>query len=138
MNSTLDRQRSLEELEGHRWPEPPPDATGLVKAVHALRALPIGSLTVEELRRLIGQNVGVPFLLPLALESLRKTAPAQAEGGFYDDDLLSAVLTVNPAAWTRSPQFAQELKCIVASLRDVSPYIESDIQAFQRALPDDL
>lgn len=138
MSNSIDRRLTLDELDGQRWPEPTPDATSLVKAVHALRARPIGSLTVEELRRLIGQNVGVSFLLPLALAILRNTAPEQAEGGFYDDDLLSAVLTVNPATWARSPQFAQELKCIVASLRDVSPYIESDIQAFQRALPDDV
>lgn len=138
MSNSIDRRLSLDELDGQRWPEPTSDATYLVKAVHALRARPIGSLTVEELRRLIGQNVGVPFLLPLALEILRDTAPAQAEGGFYDDDLLSAVLAVDPATWTRSPQFAQELKRILAALRDVSPYVESDIQAFQRALPDDL
>ncbi|WP_432072390.1 contact-dependent growth inhibition system immunity protein [Streptomyces wuyuanensis] len=133
MTNSIDRQLSLEELEGQRWPEPSPDATGLVRAVHALRARPIGSLTVEELRRLIGQNVGLPYLLPLALEILRDTAPAQADGGFYDDDLLSAVLTVDPATWTRTPQFAQELKSILAALTDLSPYIESDIQAFLQA-----
>ncbi|MEV1049816.1 contact-dependent growth inhibition system immunity protein [Streptomyces sp. NPDC049887] len=133
VNNSIDRQRSLEELEGRRWPEPSLDATGLVKAVHALRARPIGSLSVEELRRLIGQNVGLPYLIPLALEILRDTAPAQAAGGFYDDDLLSAVLTVEPATWTRMPQFAQELKTILATLTDLSPYIESDIQVFLQA-----
>ncbi|MEV6393622.1 contact-dependent growth inhibition system immunity protein [Streptomyces sp. NPDC051907] len=71
LNSSFDRQRSLEELEGQQWPKPSPDATNLVKAVHALRVRPIGGLTIEELRRLIGQNVGVSFLLPLALEILR-------------------------------------------------------------------
>ncbi|AWI29595.1 contact-dependent growth inhibition system immunity protein [Streptomyces tirandamycinicus] len=133
MNSSFDRQRSLEELEGRRWPEPSPDATDLVKSVHALRARPIGLLGVEELRRLIGQDVGLPFLLPLALEILRDTAPAQADGGFYDDDLLSAVLTVDPATWVHAPHLAQELKGVLAALSDMSPYIESDIRSFMRA-----
>ncbi|MFE3644772.1 contact-dependent growth inhibition system immunity protein [Streptomyces sp. NPDC059169] len=136
MNSSSDRKRSLEELEGRRWPEPSPDATGLVKAIHTLRTRPIESLTVEELRRLIGQNVGLPFLIPLALEILRDTAPAQAAGGFYDDDLLSAVLTVDPAVWAHMPQFAQELKNILATLTDLSPYIETGIEDFRRAASD--
>jgi hypothetical protein len=130
-----DRERTLEELEGQRWPEPSPDATGLVKIVHALRKRPIGSLTVEEMRRLIGQDVGLPWLLPLALEILRETAPSQANGGFYDDDLLSAVLTRSPATWRAAPDLARDLKEILALLEDLSPYIEPDAQKFLEALP---
>ncbi|MCX4588092.1 contact-dependent growth inhibition system immunity protein [Streptomyces sp. NBC_01481] len=134
----IDRERSLEGLEGHRWPDPPPDATGLVKAVHELRKRPIGSLTADELRRLIGQDVGLPWLLPLALEILRNTAPDQSRGGFYDDDLLSAVLTRRSAAWHATPELARELKDILRILKDLSPYIESEAEEFLSSLPEDL
>lgn len=130
------RERSLEELEGQRWPDPPADATGLVRAVHRLRKRPIGSLTADELRRLIGQDVGLQWLLPLALEILRETAPAGAAGGFYDDDLLSAVLTRSPETWAAAPEMACEVKEILATLQDLSPYIQPEAEEFLRSLPD--
>jgi len=129
---------SLEELEGDRWPDPPADATGLVKAVHRLRRRPIGSLAAHELRRLIGQDVGLQWLLPLAIEILRETAPEEAEEGFYDDDLLSAVLTRDPEVWAAAPEMAREVKKILATLQDLSPYIQSEAEEFLRSLPGDL
>ncbi|MFC4609081.1 contact-dependent growth inhibition system immunity protein [Streptomyces maoxianensis] len=138
MNKPIGLERSLDEIEGQRWPDPPPNATGLVKAVHRLRKRPIGSLTADELRRLIGQDVGLPWLLPLALETLRDTAPAQAKGGFYDDDLLSAVLTRRSATWRAAPELARELKDILATLTDLSPYIASEAEGFLESLPDNV
>ncbi|MEU2367868.1 contact-dependent growth inhibition system immunity protein [Streptomyces pseudogriseolus] len=76
-----DPTQSLERLQGQRWPEPPEDATSLVRAVHALRRRPVGDLRPEELARLITQDVGLPWLLPLAVRILRDTAPSQIAGG---------------------------------------------------------
>ncbi|MCX4231305.1 MULTISPECIES: contact-dependent growth inhibition system immunity protein [Streptomyces] len=67
----MDYERSLEEIERDRWPAPPQDATRLVATAHALRRRPIGELAVEDMRLLIGQDIGLPCLLPLALEVLR-------------------------------------------------------------------
>nr|WP_095876306.1 contact-dependent growth inhibition system immunity protein [Streptomyces sp. TLI_235] len=60
--------RCLDELEG-AWPDPAPGAGGL--------------------RLLIGQGVGLPHLVPLALDLLERD-PA-AEGGLFPGDLLDAV-----------------------------------------------
>lgn len=130
MDDKFDRSRSLEQLEGRRWGDAGENATGLMQAVHSLRRKPVGSLTAYELARLIGQNVGLPWLLPLALEILREEAPAQAAGGFYDDDLLTAVLTSDPEVWRTSPEKAQEMCEILDILRDLGPYIEPDAQRF--------
>ncbi|MEV8531986.1 contact-dependent growth inhibition system immunity protein [Streptomyces sp. NPDC051211] len=135
MKSTFDRSRSLEQLEGRRWPDPPQDSTSLVKVVHALRRRPVEQLTVEELARLIGQEVGLRWLMPVALEILRETAPGQAAGGFYDDDLLTAVLTVNPDFWRAEPGPAAELREILGILVDLGPYIEPDAERFLKAFP---
>ncbi|MCP3766638.1 contact-dependent growth inhibition system immunity protein [Streptomyces sp. MAR25Y5] len=46
---------------------------------HALRRRPIGELAVEDMRLLIGQNVGLAHLLPLALEVLRDDPMAEGD-----------------------------------------------------------
>ncbi|MFF7414208.1 contact-dependent growth inhibition system immunity protein [Streptomyces lydicus] len=131
----FDRRRSIEELEGSTWPDPPEGSTSLVTSVHALRRRPVGDLTPEELARLIGQNVGLPWLLPLALEFLRDTAPHQAAGGWYDDDLLSAVLTRKADVWSASPELAHQVDGILNVLTDLSPHIQRDIRRFRAAFP---
>lgn len=70
MPLSIDRSRSLEELEGDRWPEPRADATYLIATVHALRRRPVRALSVEGWRLLVGQDVGLPVLLELAVEVL--------------------------------------------------------------------
>ncbi|MFD9103146.1 contact-dependent growth inhibition system immunity protein [Streptomyces virginiae] len=133
MNKDHERTATLEELEGDVWPEPPTDSTGLVKAVHRLRRVPLGELTPYELGRLIGQDTGLPWTLPLALEILRETAASQNEGGFYDDDLLSAALTRRPETWVAHPELAGELREILHLLTGLSPYIEHDRARFLQA-----
>jgi hypothetical protein len=89
------RDRSLEELEGERWPEPPVGATRLVLTAHALRRRPLGELSVEELRLMISQGLGLRHLLPLAREILR--ADPMAAGDLYPGDLLAAVQRRDPS-----------------------------------------
>ncbi|MFD9485765.1 contact-dependent growth inhibition system immunity protein [Streptomyces sp. NPDC059991] len=136
MAKPFDRNKSLEELEGNRWPDPPEGATGLVRAVHSLRRRPVGSLDADELRRLIGQDVGLPWLLLPALEVLRDTAPNQAAGGFFDDDLLSAVLTRKPSLWQAMPESAREPREILGMLTGRSPYVQPEADAFLASAPD--
>ncbi|WP_405830590.1 contact-dependent growth inhibition system immunity protein [Streptomyces sp. NBC_00105] len=133
MNIHFERSRTIEELEGQRWPDPPPEATGLVRSVHRLRKRPIGDLTAYELGRLIGQDIALPWTLPLALEILHETAANQSRGGFYDDDLLSAALTRGPDVWVTFPEPATKMREILAVLTDLSPCIKRDVSRFLEA-----
>ncbi|MGW1064863.1 contact-dependent growth inhibition system immunity protein [Streptomyces aureus] len=137
MPETFDRRSSLEELEGFRWPAPPADSTPMVRNVHELRRRPVASLEPHELARLIGQDVGLRWLLPPAVEILRETAPRQAEGGWFDDDLLYAVVTRKPAVWAAAPDLAHELGQIIASLSGLSRSLRRETDAFLSALPAD-
>ncbi|MGA5551596.1 contact-dependent growth inhibition system immunity protein [Streptomyces pseudogriseolus] len=132
-----DPTQSLERLQGQRWPEPPEDATSLVRAVHALRRRPVGDLRPEEQARLITQDVGLPWLLPLAVRILRDTAPSQIAGGWYDDDLLYAVVTRKAQVWERFPELARELKATVETLVGLSRYVRGDVAAFCAAVPEE-
>ncbi|MEU1180817.1 contact-dependent growth inhibition system immunity protein [Streptomyces sp. NPDC005820] len=71
----------VKELERDCWPAPRTDASRLVPKVHDLRRRPIGKLTVEDMRLLIGQDVGLGCLLPLALGVLRDDP--MTEGDMY-------------------------------------------------------
>ncbi|MEU0037914.1 contact-dependent growth inhibition system immunity protein [Streptomyces sp. NPDC006333] len=136
MNLSFDRSRSVEDLEGRRWLDPPSDATPLVRAVHALRKSPISDLTVAQSARLIGQDVGLPWLLPVGVEVLRSEDAEGAVGGWFDDDLLTAVLTRNATTWAEVPELAQDIKDVLDMLGDeLSPYLRDDADRFRASLP---
>lgn len=123
-----DRSRSLAEIEGVAWPVPAADATRLVTTAHALRRVPIGELGPEGLRLLISQDIGLPHLLPLALELLR--ADPMIAGDLYEGDLLNAVLTRHASTWGQAPQAAAELRAIVAELVDLPVGLRDGVDAF--------
>ncbi|WP_249400166.1 contact-dependent growth inhibition system immunity protein [Streptomyces argyrophylli] len=136
LSDFVDKSRSVEELEGDRWPDPPEGSTNLVLSVHELRRRAIEDLTVEDLRRLIAQDVGLDWLLPVALDFLRDTAPQEAAGGWYDDDLLSAALTRKESVWRKAPELARHLDGTVRMLTDLSPYVQREVDAFRATLSD--
>ena len=63
------RQKTLENLEKDYWDNPSYDSH-LVKRCHELRKIPLDSFTTEDLRIMIGQQIGLDYLIPLALETL--------------------------------------------------------------------
>jgi hypothetical protein len=68
-------------LEKKDFGMPPEDSTPFFKSAYLLRYKPIGDLDDEDLRLLIGQDQGLLYLLPLAIERLKKNP--LAEGRFF-------------------------------------------------------
>ncbi|MCZ0209097.1 contact-dependent growth inhibition system immunity protein [Streptomyces sp. UMAF16] len=91
---------------------------------------------MEDLRRLIGQDVGLRWLLPVALDHLRETAPQEAATGWYDDDLLSAVVTRAESVRREQPRLARHLDETVRMLTDLSSSIRHEVEGFRAALSD--
>ncbi|MFG2909819.1 contact-dependent growth inhibition system immunity protein [Kitasatospora sp. NPDC048286] len=87
MTQLVNRDQSLEKLEGVRWSAPTGSETRLMAAMRELRRKPIGGLTVEGMRLLIRQDAGLAYLLPLAVEVLRVNP--LAEGDMHEGDLLA-------------------------------------------------
>ncbi|MEU7470709.1 contact-dependent growth inhibition system immunity protein [Streptomyces sp. NPDC044984] len=136
LSDIADKTHSIEELEGVRWPDPPSDTTSLVRSVHALRKRPVGELSTEETHRLIGQDIGVRRLLPMALEHLRVAAQQEAVSVWLDDDLLSAVVTREGEMWRRRPELARHLDTTIRMLPELSPYVQPEVDAFRSAVAD--
>jgi hypothetical protein len=82
-------QRSIEELEGLSYGKPEPSDTNLIARCKTFAKIPVGKLSVEQLRTLISQRIALPYLILLALEILKVNI--LAEGDFYPGDLLESL-----------------------------------------------
>jgi hypothetical protein len=128
----FDRTKSLQQLDGEDWGEPTYD-THLVTECHRLRRVPLDQFTVENLRIMIGQQIDLEYLLPLALEHLR--ADPLAEGAYYPGDLLSAVLRAGREIWQHHPDWQSEVAGMAAR---TAPFfagnetLEQSYEIFQR------
>jgi hypothetical protein len=88
LNNAFDLSKSIEELEGNYWPDDDIDdsSSNLERAIYALRKVPLYKLTANNLRILLGQNIGNDYTVPLVLELLRENPFIECE--FYPGDLL--------------------------------------------------
>lgn len=89
--------KSLESLEKESWGEIPKDESYLVTTCHKLRKKQLREFDIEDLRIMIGQNIGLKFLVPIALKKLDKNI--LAEGHLYEGDLLKMVLLSDQDYW---------------------------------------
>jgi hypothetical protein len=104
------RGSTLEELEGVRWGEPEFESH-LVVTCHRLRKKPVDAFSIEDLRIIIGQNIGLPHLLPCAATVLE--ANPLAQGDFYPGDLLSAVLHADQSVLRQRPELMRRIIAII-------------------------
>ena len=74
----IDFSKSLQQLQGVDWGKPT-HHTNLVVECHRLRRVPVAQLTGAHLRRLIGQRIGLDYLVPRALELLASDRLLEAD-----------------------------------------------------------
>lgn len=104
------QEKSLENLEKDYWGEPDSESH-LVKTCHQLRKKPIKDFEIEDLRIMVGQNIGLKFLVPIAIEELKENI--LAEGDYYEGDLLKSVLTSEVSFWTERVDLLDELDKLI-------------------------
>ena len=102
----IDLEQSIQQIEKVYWGEPS-YSSYLVTTCHQLRSKPLKDFTIEDLRIMIGQNISLDILMPLAFERLKQNI--MAEGDFYPGDLLHAVLTSDPSYWLKNPVLHRRL-----------------------------
>ncbi|MFC4334172.1 contact-dependent growth inhibition system immunity protein [Salininema proteolyticum] len=107
--------KSIMELESDRWEEPGPDASYLIRTCHRLRQAPLRDLEAEDLRMLIGQGIGLPWIIPIALDML-EVNPLK-EGHYFPGDLLVACLGRHPRNfWVSRPDLRDRLARIANNI----------------------
>jgi len=108
----FDKTKTLSQLETKKWMDKTPseDDSYVVRNSYKLFHKPLDEFDVEDLRFIIGQNIGLKFTVPLALETL-KTNPF-AEGDYYEGDLLKNVLEVDKGYWLENKELYKEFHAI--------------------------
>jgi hypothetical protein len=110
------RQKSLDSLEKTNTTSNNSECNSyLVRTYQRLRKKPLEEFTTEDLRLMIGQESGLPYLIPLALEVLEKDL--FAEGDLYEGDLLNAVLQVHPDFWKANRTHWESLNLLLSERR---------------------
>jgi len=107
-------RETLEELTGERWAVPGDDATRLVRKAYEAYTKPAATLTVEELRLLIGQQVALDWTVSFALAELDRNP--LAEGDMYPGDLLNACLSLPVSYFAEHSETAEHLRAITAGI----------------------
>lgn len=123
---------TLEELENDVWGAPEFDSR-LVTTCHKLRKKPIDDFTIEELRIMIGENIGLQFFVPRAVSVLERNP--LAEGDNYPGDLLNAVTIADSSFFERSPLIVDRVTVVAKMAIDQLDSSTDDshlIQNFQR------
>jgi hypothetical protein len=110
--------KTIEELEGVAF-----NAGGLsshlIETCHRLIKKPLDNFTVEDMRIMIGQNIGTEYLMPLALTALSRD-PLVA-GDLYEGDLLSNVVHLPSNYWeTHGDHLSQMRNIIAVALKKLS------------------
>lgn len=98
---------TIDGIEGVREPDPGPDASNLVRRCVALRRKPLSQFTTEDLRIMLGQQIAVPILLPMAVAVL--VDDPFAEGDYYPGDLLSNVVRLPEHEWDNAGHLRDQL-----------------------------
>lgn len=131
MTRPLDRTRTLDELDPPAWGSPKHESY-LVTTCHRLRTLPLETLGIEDLRILIGQGIGLHWLMPLALEKLE--ANPLVQGDCYPGDLLKSVLGVPAESWAREWEWRDRLRPVLASVDCLPKEVADAVAAFQQRM----
>lgn len=104
--------KTIEELEKDYWISPASFPTELVKKVYLLRKKYLPELDSNDLRILVSQNVGLKYIIPIAINKLENNIIEEAF--YYPGDLLLALLESDDNYWLENKfekeQFISVLK----------------------------
>lgn len=122
------RFKSLNSLEKKPVPDFPKEESSIVQRSWRLRNVPINEFQVDDIRFLIIQGIGLKYLLPEALDLLRKNL--LIEGNYYEGDLLNSVLSLEPKQWKSLEEYWYEVDRLIREeigfLRTVDPSFKID------------
>jgi hypothetical protein len=77
---------------------------------------------------MIGQSIGLRWLVPLALEMLKQNPLAEAD--LYPGDLLNSVLAVESDFWDREWEWCKEVQQVLGGLPELPQEVEENATRF--------
>ncbi len=111
----VEYDKSIQEIENNYWKDYDLESF-LIQRCHNLRKVKINDLTIEDIRLLLGQNIGNNLLIPIAINYLKINI--LSEGDYYEGDLLLNVLTSDKKYWINNRERYQEVIELIKKNRD--------------------
>lgn len=124
-----DKTKSLKEL-GFKKLNPILPESPMVKKVFNLYEKPLSSFSVEDLRLMIGQEVALEFLMPIAIELLEENP--FVSGDYFYGDLLQSVLSVKRSFWQNNIDLYWQVAEIVTALPQIIEDLLIEIKEFEK------
>ena len=120
---------TLEQLEVDTSEEVLETDTTLVKTCKLLRKKRLQDFTIENLRIMIGQQLGLNYLIPLAIDKLSHNILHQ--GDFYPGDLFVSILRINQFYWSNNRELYQIIVNLInTNTADLTEF-SKDIEKFK-------
>lgn len=111
--------KSIEELENDYW-EDSDFNSYIVQTTQNARKKPVSQLSYEEIRLLLGQKIGLKYVIPIALSLISKDPLAEVT--FFKGDLLLQLLRLSYNDWEHNEE---DLKCFQKIINDNLTLIQS-------------
>ena len=115
----INYSQCLDDLEGNEWGSVEFNSS-LIEKCYRLRKKPISEFTIEDLRVMIGQQIGLKYLALVALIKLKEDP--MVSGDMYSGDLLDAVVSIPMIFWKENQEaysvFEDIAKSALISLRN--------------------
>lgn len=118
--------KTLDEMEGVVW-GPPTFDSGLVIRCHALRCKPVDEFSLDDIRVMIGQNISLPILVPLALQVMEVDPLVETRGA--PGGLLWGVLNADRGSLANSPQLLERIRAVTERAARMLQSGETDLDS---------
>jgi hypothetical protein len=87
------------------------NGSSIQKRSYKLYNTPITNFTIDDIRFMIGQEIGLKHLIPISIDYLREDI--LTEGMYYPGDLLKMVLTIHTSFWKNHQQEKKDLQSLI-------------------------
>jgi hypothetical protein len=128
--------QTLTQLEGEDWGEPTYQSY-VVTNGHRLRNKALREFTAEDLRFMLGQQISLQVLMPMALDVLEEEP--FAAGDMYEGALLNMAVRVKTQFWKEHPKLWYRLNMVLFVVRQTYQTLQEEIfpaaVAFDAARP---
>jgi len=122
------RYKTIEQLEKSEWPDFELDSR-LIKRSKQLRRTQLDQFSIEDVRLMISQRIGLEYLVPKAFEILSDNL--FAEGDLYEGDLLKAVLEITPEFWNDHKELHLEFQTLIEPNKEMIKEYKLSLSNFE-------
>lgn len=105
---------TLQELENSDWGDPNHGETTMIRKCLALRRKPISDFFDEDLRLMIGQQIGLNHLVPIALDVLEKNP--HAGGDCFEGAMIEVLCRIDREWWAIHVTEATRFRAIIEGI----------------------